>query len=178
MNPARTDHPVEDALGDPDRVDSELDAISVTTLPNGVRVATEHMAHARSVALGVWVELGARDEDEAEIGICHFFEHMAFKGTEERSAFETALLLDGVGGYQNAFTGHETTRFEMEVPVTAAPLALELMVDLVARPAIRSADVEAERTVILEELHGYLDQPDYLHAVSYTHLTLPTTPYV
>ena len=134
--------------------------IEVTRLPNGLRVATEQVPGARAVSLGVWVDVGARDEAPAVQGASHFLEHMLFKGTERRSATDIALSVDRVGGYMNASTGYEATGFEMMVPATALSMATSLLADVLVAPSFRDEDTEAERLVILEELRGCLDQPE------------------
>ncbi len=134
--------------------------IEVTRLRNGVRVATERVPGTRAVSLGVWVGVGARDEAVEFQGASHFLEHMLFKGTETRSAKDISLAVDRVGGYMNAFTGHESTAFEMMVPAPELSMATSLLSDVLIAPAFRAADTEAERMVILEELRGALDQPE------------------
>lgn len=134
--------------------------IQVTRLPNGVRVATEQVPGTRAVSMGVWVGVGARDEAVEFQGASHFLEHMLFKGTERRTAKDISLAVDRVGGYMNAFTGHESTAFEMMVPAPELSMATSLLSDVLIAPSFRSADTEAERMVILEELRGALDQPE------------------
>ena len=80
-----------------------------TVLKNGVRIVSERLPHVRSVSLGIWVNTGSRDESPLENGVSHFIEHMSFKGTRNRSAFQIAKDLDAIGGLSNAFTGKETT---------------------------------------------------------------------
>jgi len=83
--------------------------VNKTTLKNGVRILTKKMPHARSVSMGVWVDVGARDESEKENGLSHLIEHMIFKGTQKRTAFQIAKQFDALGCNTNAFTGYENT---------------------------------------------------------------------
>jgi predicted Zn-dependent peptidase len=116
----------------------------------------------RSVAVGFWVGVGSRDEREDELGATHFLEHLLFKGTAERSAHEIAQAVESVGGDMNAFTMQEMTAFYVRVPEEQLDLALDTLADVVWAPALRDEDVEAERQVILEELHMRDDAPDDL----------------
>ena len=86
-----------------------------TVLDNGVRIISEQLDHLRSVSLGIWVDAGSRDEQEAENGISHFIEHMIFKGTSNRDSLQIAKELDAIGGLSNAFTGKEDTCFHARV---------------------------------------------------------------
>jgi predicted Zn-dependent peptidase len=126
--------------------------IRATALDNGMRVVTEAMPQTRSVSTGVWVDVGARDEAPALAGASHFLEHLLFKGTEARSASEIAEAVEAVGGEMNAYTTHEHTAFHTRLPASALELGLELLGDVIIRPALREPEVEAERQVILEEL--------------------------
>jgi len=89
--------------------------IDKTVLPNGVRIVSHHMPHTRSVSMGVWVNAGARDETDAENGLSHFIEHMIFKGTRKRSAYQIAKEFDAIGGHTNAFTSMENTCYHAKV---------------------------------------------------------------
>src|SRR5436190_18566443 len=138
------------------------DFVRRSVLPSGLRVVTESMPGARSVTIGVWVGSGARDESDEQSGASHFLEHLLFKGTEERSAREIAEAVESVGGEMNAFTTHEQTVFYVRLPDTQLERALDILADVVWRPAFRSDDVEAERQVILEEIGMRDDTPDDL----------------
>ena len=131
-----------------------------TTLPSGLRIITEAMAGARSVAVGVWVGVGSRDESSALHGCSHFLEHLLFKGTTERSAFDISIALDAVGGEFNAFTAKEYTCFHARVLDEDLPLAIDVLGDMITNSVITSADVEAEREVILDEIAMHDDDPD------------------
>lgn len=131
---------------------------TVTTLGNGLRVVTASMPVA-SCAIGIFVDVGARDEQPAAAGASHFLEHLLFKGTEQRSARSIAESLDAVGGDGNAFTTKEYTAFYARLLAEDAPLALEILGDIVTEPALRKTDVDAERLVIAEELAMHGDEP-------------------
>jgi predicted Zn-dependent peptidase len=156
------------AAGAARAVDGELMAgpavadtgIEKTVLPSGVRVVTERMPEATSVALGVWVGVGSRDEPDELAGASHFLEHLLFKGTPERSARSIAVAIDATGGEMNAFTSREHTAFYTRLPVDRLGFGLELLTDVVSRPAFRPNEVEAEREVILEEILMSEDAPD------------------
>lgn len=135
-------------------------AISLTTLSSGLRVVSEHVPGALSVSAGVWVGVGARDEPHAICGVSHFLEHLLFKGTHRRSARDIATSVDRVGGDMNAFTAKEFTAYVCRVPAAQAELAVDVLGDVITMPALRDADVESERQVILEELAMDEDTPD------------------
>ncbi len=137
-------------------------AIRTTRLDSGLRVVTEAMPGLRSVAAGVWVGSGARDEDDAVAGASHFLEHLAFKGTARRSAVAIAEAVESVGGDMNAFTSHELTAFYVRVPDHRLPVAVDILADIVWSPALRPEDVDSERRVILEEIRMRDDTPDDL----------------
>jgi predicted Zn-dependent peptidase len=134
--------------------------VEITTLSNGFRVVTEHMPGRASAALGVWVDAGSRHEAEAENGIAHFLEHMAFKGTATRSALEIAETIEDVGGHLNAYTSRERTAYYARVLSEDVPLAMELIADILRRPRFAEADIETERGVILQEIGQSRDTPD------------------
>ena len=131
-----------------------------SVLPGGLRVVTERVPGLRSVALGIWVGVGSRDERASQHGCSHFLEHLLFKGTARRSALEISSVMDAVGGEMNAFTTREATCFHARVLSGDLPLAVDVLVDLVNDSLVTSADVEVERGVILEELAMNDDDPD------------------
>ncbi len=131
-----------------------------TVLPNGLTVLSEHMPGVRSVALGAWVRAASLHEPRAKMGVSHFLEHMVFKGSERRSAREIALSLESLGGSLDAYTGREHTSFQARVLDEHLPQAADVLFDLMFRPALREADLELERGVILEELAMVEDTPD------------------
>jgi predicted Zn-dependent peptidase len=134
--------------------------IRSTTLDHGLRVVTERMDHVRSVALGVWVGVGGRDEPGALSGASHFLEHLLFKGTDRRDARAIALAVDAAGGEMNAFTAREYTAYYLRLPAEQLDFGLDLLADVLADPAFRPGEVESERQVILEELLMNEDDPD------------------
>ncbi len=136
--------------------------IRVTTLPNGLLVLTERMPHLRSVAMGMWIDCGSRDESPEVNGISHFIEHMVFKGTTTRSAQQFAREVDAIGGNLDAFTGKETICFNLKVLDQNVPAALDLLTDLVLHPTFSPVDIAKEQGVILEEIKMDEDNPDYL----------------
>ena len=136
--------------------------IRQTTLPNGLLVLTERMPYVRSVAMGVWIDCGSRDETPAANGISHFIEHMVFKGTTTRSAKDFAREIDAIGGNLDAFTGKETICFNIKVLDENVPAALDLLTDLVLHPTFDPEDLAKEQGVILEEIKMDEDNPDYL----------------
>jgi predicted Zn-dependent peptidase len=134
--------------------------LRVTQLDSGLTVATEHVPGTRSVAAGVWVGVGARDEPVAISGASHFLEHLLFKGSERRSALDISRTIDRYGGDINAFTTKEYTAYYCRLPARHAAAAIELLGDVVTSPALRDSDVETERHVILEEIAMDDDSPD------------------
>jgi predicted Zn-dependent peptidase len=136
--------------------------IRTTTLPNGLLVLTERMPHLRSVAMGVWIDCGSRDESPEVNGISHFIEHMVFKGTTTRSASQFAREVDAIGGNLDAFTGKETIGFTLKVLDENVATALDLLTDLVLHPTFSAEDIAKEQGVILEEIKMDEDNPDYL----------------
>ncbi len=136
------------------------DAIRATTLGNGLRVVSERVPGLRSASIGAWFGVGGRDEPDERAGASHFLEHLLFKGTHGRSARAVAEAIDGVGGDMNAFTAREYTTFYARVPSSARQMATELLFDVIANPALRPVDVDAERQVINEELVAAFDTPD------------------
>jgi predicted Zn-dependent peptidase len=146
--------------------------VRLTTLDNGLRVVTEDMPGLKSASAGIWVQAGGRHERPEQNGIAHFLEHMAFKGTERRSALQIAEEIEDVGGYINAYTSRETTAYYARVLQEDVGLALDVVGDIVLNPAFHGADIETERHVILQEIGQALDTPDdivfdWLHEASY-----------
>jgi predicted Zn-dependent peptidase len=133
-------------------------------LPGGLRVVTEAVPGARSAAYGIWVDTGSRDETPALAGASHYLEHLLFKGTPRRDALEIAAAFDRVGGEANAFTAKEHTCYYAHVLAEDLPLAVDVVTDMVCSSLLRPADVDAERTVILEEIAMHDDDPgDAVH---------------
>jgi predicted Zn-dependent peptidase len=137
-----------------------------TVLPSGVRVLTEAIPAMRSVAVGVWVAVGSRDETDPQSGVSHFLEHLLFKGTEKRRALDISAEIEAVGGETNAFTTKEYTCYYARVLDADLPLAVDVMCDVVNNSVLAPADVETERGVILEEIAMQDDEPgDEVHDV-------------
>ena len=133
--------------------------IRTETLPSGLALATERMEDARSVCIGFWVGTGSRDEEDRWAGSSHFLEHLLFKGTADRSASDIAEAVDEVGGDFNAFTTKEYTSFYIRLLAEHLPLGLDILSDIMWRPALRPADLDAERQVILDEILMHADEP-------------------
>ena len=131
-----------------------------SVLPGGLRVITEAMPGVRSAALGVWVDVGSRDEGPSLVGSSHFLEHLLFKGTARRSARDISEALEAVGGEMNAFTTKEYTCYHARVLDVDLPLAIETIADMVTSSLLAGGDVESERNVILEEIAMNDDDPD------------------
>jgi hypothetical protein len=123
---------------------------------------TEAMPHVRSITVGVWLARGSRHESEPESGIAHFVEHMLFKGTTSRSARQIAQEIDSIGGQLDAFTAKEYAAYYIKVLDEHLPLALELLGDMMQRPAFAPEDIGREQAVILEEIKMVEDAPDDL----------------
>ncbi len=135
-----------------------------TTLENGIRVVTEQLPHVRSVSLGVWADVGSRDETPERNGLSHFLEHMVFKGTRNRNVREIAQSLESLGGYLNAFTTKEHTCFYARVLDAHVPQAMDVLADLVLNPTFDKKELEKEKQVVIEELRNSEDDPeDIIH---------------
>ncbi len=133
-----------------------------TVLASGIRVVTEPMASVRSTAMGFWINVGSRDEQETEQGASHFLEHLLFKGTERRTAKQIAEEMDAVGGDLNAFTSKEYTCYFARVLDHDLPVASHLLADIIGSASIATTDVEHERQVVLEEINIHFDTPEEL----------------
>ena len=134
--------------------------VEVSRLSNGMTVATETLPHIETVALGVWVKSGARDERADEHGIAHLLEHMAFKGTSRRSAWDIASQIENVGGEINAATSVETTSFYARVLKDDVPLAIDILADILQDSTFDPEELEREQHVILQEIGAAHDTPD------------------
>lgn len=145
----------------------------ITTLENGLRVASKKMPGVKSVAISVWVDVGARYETDINNGISHFMEHMAFKGTETRSALDIAITFDAIGGHLNAYTSMEHTVYYAKVLQKDMPLALGMLADILQHSVFDAEEVEHERQVILQEIAMHHDTPDDLVYDHYTQVAYP-----
>jgi predicted Zn-dependent peptidase len=142
------------------------EGVELTTLESGVRVATEVVPSVRSVALGLWVRTGSRDETPAQAGVSHFLEHLLFKGTERHSAIEISELFDGMGAATNAATSKESTHLHARFLDEHTTEAFELMGEMLLAPALPPDEIDSEREVVLEEIAMYEDEPqDRVHDV-------------
>lgn len=136
--------------------------VELTTLPNGVRVMTEAMPHVASATVGVWADVGARQETASENGLAHFLEHMAFKGTKRRSPRAIAEEIEAVGGDLNAYTSREHTVYHARVLAEDVPLAFDILSDIILHSVFDEEELARERHVILQEIGQAHDTPDDL----------------
>jgi len=134
--------------------------VRVTTLPNGLRVATDRMASVETVSVGAWIGVGTRQEAPEFNGVAHMLEHMAFKGTTSRSARDIAEQIEAVGGSMNAHTSREQTAYFVKVLKEDQPLAVDILADILLRSTYDAGELQRERTVILQELGQAEDTPD------------------
>jgi predicted Zn-dependent peptidase len=135
-----------------------------SVLPSGLRIVTEEVSSVRSAAIGIWVNVGSRDETPAVAGASHFLEHLLFKGTTRRTALEISSSIESVGGEMNAFTSKEYTCFYARVIDTDLPMAIDVISDLITSSVVTALDVDAERKVVLEEIAMRDDDPsDLVH---------------
>ncbi|MCW2847122.1 MAG: peptidase domain protein [Marmoricola sp.] len=136
------------------------DGVRRTVLKGGLRVVTEHMPGVRSAAVGVFVQVGSRDEAAQLNGASHFLEHLLFKGTPTRSAMDISAAFDEVGGEFNAYTAREYTCYHARVLDEDLPMAVDVLGDMITASLLTTEDVEAEREVILDEIAMHDDDPD------------------
>jgi predicted Zn-dependent peptidase len=129
-------------------------------LDNDIRVISEEIDHVRSISIGAWVEGGSRHENGLTNGTAHFIEHMLFKGTERRSAFDIASAIDSVGGVMNAATGKELTSFYIKIPDYHLEMAIDLLADIFTGSRFAEEEIGRERSVILQEIRMVEDTPD------------------
>ena len=141
--------------------------VAKTTLKNGTRIVTKNMPYTRSVSMGVWVNVGARDESAPESGLSHFIEHMIFKGTRKRSAFQIAKEFDAIGGNTNAFTTMENTCYYARVIDSHTETMVDILSDIFVNSLFDPGEIDKERPVILQEIGMVEDSPDeYVHMLS------------
>ncbi len=141
--------------------------VNKTTLKNGVRILTKKIPHVRSVSMGVWVNVGARDESPEENGLSHLIEHMIFKGTRKRTAFQIAKEFDALGCQTNAFTGYENTCYYAKVVDTHVETVVDILSDVFLNSVFDEKEVEKERPVIFQEIGMVEDNPEeYVHVLS------------
>jgi len=136
------------------------DRVERSIRDDGFRVVSEQIKTVRSISLGVWVKTGSRHETDELAGITHFLEHMLFKGTEKRTAFDIALSMEAVGGYLNAFTSNEYTCYYTRCLDTELELAFDVLSDMVLHSTFQPEEIEKEKKVVIEEMKMYRDSPD------------------
>jgi len=134
--------------------------VEITRLASGLTVVTETMPHLESVALGTWIKSGSRDETQAEHGIAHLLEHMAFKGTSKRTARQIAEQIENVGGELNAGTSTETTSYYARILKDEVPLAIDILADILTDSVFDEEELVREKNVILQEIGAANDTPD------------------
>ncbi len=146
--------------------------IKLNKLSNGFQVITEKIPGIKTVSVGVWIKVGGRHETNNQTGLAHFLEHMAFKGTEKRTAVDIVNQIENVGGYMNAYTSREVTNYYMRVLPENTELAIEILHDILLNSIFDEKEIDLERNVILQEIGQYLDTPDeiifdWLQEISY-----------
>jgi predicted Zn-dependent peptidase len=146
--------------------------VEITKLSNGLTVVTDPMPQLESAFVGVWVNTGGRNETRPVMGVSHMLEHMAFKGTDTRTARQIAEEIEAVGGYLNAYTSREQTAFHARILKPDVRLSLDLLADILTHPTFEQAELEKERQVVLQELGQAMDTPDdiifdHLQSASY-----------
>lgn len=144
------------------RLTGVLTVYNKSDLDNGLRIITERIEHVKSASVGIWVNVGSRDERAGEEGISHLLEHMIFKGTSRRTALQIAKEIDQVGGMSNAFTSKELTCFHAKVMSDHLPMVTDLLTDIFLESLFNKDDLEKERQVILQEIRMVEDTPDEL----------------
>ena len=135
-------------------------SVTSSTLPGGVKVISESIESVKSITIGAWVKTGSRDELVHQSGITHFLEHMLFKGTEKRTAFDIAQSMESVGGYMNAFTSIEHTCYYIRCLDTDLERAMDVLSDMILHSTFPQEEIEKEKKVVLEEMKMYKDSPE------------------
>ena len=133
---------------------------NITTLDNGLRIATSNRSGTQTVSLGIWVKTGSAYEVEEENGISHFLEHMVFKGTPKRTSFQIDAEIEDAGGQTNAYTSREFTAFYAKMLKDDAELALDVLSDIVLNANFPEAELQKERDVVVQEIKQTIDTPD------------------
>ena len=136
------------------------ETIKTLKLSSGIRIILEHMDELRSSCVGIWCKTGSSNERPEEEGISHFIEHMVFKGTSNRTAFQIVDEIDSIGGEINAFTGKEATCFYVKCLDEHLMKACDVLVDLIENPLFAQEDIDKERLVVIEEINMSADDPD------------------
>lgn len=172
-NPTPVPQPFLPALG-------YVPEVQVTTLENGLRVATSNTANAETAAVGVWIDAGSRFEDAEDNGCAHFLEHMAFKGTAKRTARSLEKEIENMGGHLNAYTSREQTTYWARVMKKDTGKALDVIADILQNPKLDESAIEREKSVILREMEEVEKMPeevlfDHLHATAFQNTSLGRT---
>ncbi len=136
--------------------------VYTSQLPTGISIVTEEIPESKSIAIGVWINVGSRDEAEHNWGCSHFLEHLLFKGTKKRNAKKISTVIEERGGYLNAFTDRDMTCYHARVLSADLHLAVDVLSDMVMNPLLRQEDVDMERTVVLSEIDSRDDNPGEL----------------
>ncbi|MCH7941863.1 MAG: insulinase family protein [Proteobacteria bacterium] len=150
--------------------------VRVTTLANGLRVASADMPGLESVAVGVWVNAGARNETAELNGVSHLLEHMAFKGTRRRNALAIAEEIESVGGHLNAYTSREQTAYIARVLKGDVPLAVDLLADILQHTTMPEDELAREREVVIQEIAQVHDTPDDIVFDQFQETAFPDQP--
>jgi predicted Zn-dependent peptidase len=150
--------------------------IQFSKLPCGIQIATDAMPTVETVSMGIWVGAGSRHETDKNNGVAHFLEHMAFKGTEKRSALKIAEEIEAVGGYLNAYTSKEVTAYYARVLKNDTKLALDILADILQNSIFDPAELEREREVILQEIGQCHDTPDDVIHDHFQEVSYPNQP--
>ncbi|MEX2104880.1 MAG: pitrilysin family protein, partial [Bacilli bacterium] len=145
-------------------------------LSNGLKVVIERIPSVRSIAIGIWVGTGSRDETALNTGVSHFIEHMLFKGTDKYNAREIAEAFDSIGGQVNAFTSKEYTCYYARVLDQHFPVATKMLAELFFRSSLKEEELIKERNVVIEEIRMYEDTPDDLVHDLLSHATYGESP--
>jgi len=148
----------------------------ITTLDNGLRIVTHYMPAIESVTFGVWNSVGSRDESEDINGVAHFLEHMAFKGTKTKSAFEIMQKIEKVGGYINAYTSEEITAYWAKLLSDDLNIGIDIISDILQNSIFEPKELERERGVILQEIGMYLDDPAHMVSEYWQKTAYPNQP--
>ncbi len=150
--------------------------IRITTLANGLRVATDHIPTVESVSVGVWVGSGTRCESFEKNGVAHLLEHMVFKGTPQRSALDIAEQIEAAGGHMNAYTSRESTAYYVKILKEDVGLAVDVLADILQNSLFDEDELRRERTVVLQEIAQVHDTPDDLIFDNYQEAAYPGQP--
>lgn len=167
----RTIHPIQ-----PSQSPARLALYNKTMLDNGIRVVSETIPYVRSVSIGIWANVGSRDETRGENGLSHFLEHMVFKGTKRRNVREIAQSLESLGGYLNAFTTKEQTCFYARVLDEHIEEAIDVLSDLLQNATFKKEELEKEKLVVIEELKNAEDDPEDIIHDYFEKALFPTHP--